>query len=886
MADVSPLVEREVELAALRERLALLRAQPGHGGCVVVHGEAGVGKTSLLQAAARESGDDVAWWWGACEPLLSAPPLGPLLDLIDALPPSLAAAIRSGQQAPQVLAGMLAQLRERARPTVLVIDDAQWADGATLDLLRYLGRRIAPTRALLVIAHRDEVAPDHPLRVVLGSLPPRETLRLGLHPLSPDGVGELARRAGRDPRGLHATTAGNPFFVTELLAGDARALPVAVRDAVLARCATLPGSSRDLLELVSVGPAGLEIETVDAVIDDAAEAIDACVVAGLLRREQGWLRFRHDLARRGVESSLTPQRAATLHGAVFDALQLRGAPPTRLVHHAAHAGVPGAVLQLAPVAAREASDAAAHRQAAALYRLALDHAGALDAAPRAALWMQFAQASFAAQRLADAFEGWREALALRRELGDPLAEGCALRHMAHIEWLRGAIPQGLVHVQASIERLERLDAPRELAMAYATVAQLHLLHETPALAIEWGRRALATLEPIGDPEGLTHALCTVGFASLLRRETPQAWADVERSLALARQHRLDAGVSRAYVNLASLALVHRRLDRLHAVCAEGIAWCEARDLDMSVARLRIREACALGHEGRWGEARESLQRVRAMPVLAPLEDEQSAQQLVLLDLREGRIEAADFPGALAEARRSGIDPWYAPRPVAAAEAAWLCGDAEAVAHVVREALPGALRGGEGWRIGQLACWLRRVGVPVPPLEVAPAEPCALELDGDIAAAAACWAARGCRYEEALVLAHGDAGQQQMALALFEALGAGPAARLVRRRLRDGGGVAVPRGPYAHRRADALGLTARERQVFDLVAQGLSNRAIAQRLHRSERTVENHVSAVLGKLGVQSRADAVARAAPGGVENQGLRRQIRVADTLSAAGRTA
>ena len=160
------------------ERIERLRGGSGAGSCVLVYGEAGVGKTSLLRSVQSRFSADVQWLWGGCEPLLSAPPLGPLIELLDRLPVALAAAVRSGQRLQEVLAGMLAMLRERATPVLLVIDDVHWADSATLDLLRYVGRRIESTRALLVLSYRDDaLAIEHPLRGLLGGLPACATLR-------------------------------------------------------------------------------------------------------------------------------------------------------------------------------------------------------------------------------------------------------------------------------------------------------------------------------------------------------------------------------------------------------------------------------------------------------------------------------------------------------------------------------------------------------------------------------------------------------------------------------------------------------------------------------------------------------------------------------------
>jgi DNA-binding CsgD family transcriptional regulator len=878
------LLERGAELAQLGQRIAALRGDQACGACVLLSGEAGGGKTSLLAEAARRAGSDVQWLWGACEPMLSPPPLGALIDLLDRLPPSLGAAVRAGRHTPDILAGMLALLRESRRPLVLVIDDAQWADGATLELLRYLGRRIDSTRALLVLSYRsDALAADHPLLGVLGSLPPRNCLRLALASLSRSAVAELARRAGRSARGVHQATQGNPFFVTELLAGDAHTLPASVRDAVLARVAPLPPEARDMLELASVSPAQIELEVLDAVVDDAHAAMALCTAAGLLRLDGGALRFRHDLARRAIEASLPPGRAAALHAAVFDALSVRGAqgnagPPqvsllplggadaatrrpwgrllVRLVHHAAQAGLSGAVLTLAPQAAREAAAACAHRQAAALYSLALEHAAALPARQRAALHVAHAEECLLVNRADEARQSRSQALALHRQLGDRLAEGLDLRALAAIEWHCGITPAGTPHARAAIEVLEQLDAPRELAMAYATMAQLHLLGETSLPACEWGLKALALFEGLDDAEGLAFVLNTVGTAQLRSQDLAEAWTMLERSRDIALKRGFESHAARAYMNIASLCLVHRRYADVERACHQGIAYCEAHDMDMWLCRLRIRHSYALLETGRWDAAEAEIVEVRRSPMLSGLEKEQSAHLHALLDLKRGCDRSqAYWSEMIAGQRALGVDPWYCPQAVARCEAAWLRSDDAQVRRIAAEALPPAEVSDERWRIGQLVCWLRRAGGQPPPIVLALPAPCRFELDGDIRAAGQAWAALGCRYEQALALLGGDEAELRDALALLDELGAMPAARIARARLRALGVRDVQRGRNSRTRDDPLGLTAREREVLELLAQRLSNRAIAERLHRSERTVENHVAALLGKLGVSTRAEA-------------------------------
>lgn len=854
-----PLIEREAELALLCGRIAELRGATVSGAGVLLSGEAGGGKTSLLAEAARRAGSDVEWLWGACEPLLSPPPLGALIDLLDRLPLSLAAAVRAGCHAPEVLAGVLALLRDRSTPAVLVIDDVQWADGATLDLLRYVGRRIEGTRALLVLSMRDDaLGSDHALFGVFAGLPPRSCIRMPLSPLSPGAVAELARRVGRSACGVHQATQGNPFYVTELLAGDARTLPASVRDAVLARAAPLSPEARDVLELASVAPAQIQVEVLDAVVDDAHAAIALCITAGLLQLDGAALHFRHELARRAIEASLPAGRAAALHAAVFDALSVRGAPAVHLIHHAAKAGLSGAVLALAPRAARQAAQACAHRQAAVLYGLALEHATTTPAPEQAALHVAHAEECMLVNRVDDAMTSRRQALALHRQFGDRLAEGLDLRALARIEWYRGAPQAGRPYAQAAIEVLEHVDAPRELAMAYATMAELHILGETALPAYEWGLKALELLEGQDDAEGLAYALNTVGTAQLRSQDAPDAWALLKRSLEIALAQGFEDHAARAYMNMLSLYLVHRRYADLELPYAEGIAYCEAHDMDMFLCRLHIRHSYALLESGGWDAAEAEVAAVRETASLTGLEKEQATHVQALLDLRRGSDRSHAYWGEMIDgALALSVDPWYAPQAVSRCEAAWLRGADAQVRRIATAAFDAASISGERWRIGQLACWLQRAGGELPSITQALPMPCRFELDGDPRRAAQAWAALGCRYEQALALLGGDETDLRFALAQLDQLGAAPAARIARRRLRARGVRGVPRGQYGRTRDDPLGLTTREREVLNLLALQLSNRAIAARLHRSERTVENHVAALLGKLGVASRADAAA-----------------------------
>ena len=158
--------------------------------------------------------------------------------------------------------------------------------------------------------------------------------------------------------------------------------------------------------------------------------------------------------------------------------------------------------------------------------------------------------------------------------------------------------------------------------------------------------------------------------------------------------------------------------------------------------------------------------------------------------------------------------------------------------------------------GELAAWLWRANA-LQNVPDAIAEPYAMEIAGRWQEAARTWAALGCPYEQAIVLGwQGGEPEQREALGIFERLGATPAMEALRRRMRSRGVRGIPRGARSSTQNHPFGLTRREAQILELMRDGLRNAAIAKRLFLSPRTVDHHVSAILTKLGVSSRIEAI------------------------------
>jgi predicted ATPase len=345
---------------------------------ILVGGEAGIGKTVLLQEFCSRQ-REMRVLWGGCDDLFTPRPLAPLHDIARQGTPRLLDAIGSGASRDHIFTAALDEL-ERT-PTLLIFEDMHWADEATLDALKFLGRRIQRTHSLLAVSYRDEeVDSAHPLRIAIGDLPRANVRRMLLAPLSQLAVAQLARRAGKSPAGLYHITGGNPLFLTEVLAAGADSIPATVRDAVLARAARLAPRSREIAELVCVVPGRTESWLLDQAMHADGAGIAGCLRIGMVLSADGSLGFRHELVRRALEDSLPSPRRMELNAKVLAILVARsGVPAARLAHHASGARDREAVLRFASLAAAQAISVGAHRQAAAHFETMLEYAG--DLAP-------------------------------------------------------------------------------------------------------------------------------------------------------------------------------------------------------------------------------------------------------------------------------------------------------------------------------------------------------------------------------------------------------------------------------------------------------------------------------------------------------------------------
>jgi DNA-binding CsgD family transcriptional regulator len=863
------LLERGPHLMQLGQYLR--EAAAGQGRLVFVAGEAGAGKTALVTEFTRTAPANTRVLQGSCDPLSTPRPLGPLVDMAGQVGGTLDRLLEVGEQRYDVFRLVLDLLTDRLRPAIAVFEDVHWADEATRDLLRFLGRRAGDTRALLVVTYRDdEVGPQHPLRVVLGDLASAPAVRrLSLPLLSAEAVAVLAAGSDRDPAALHQQTGGNPFFVTEVLAAGGRGIPSTVRDAVLARAARLSAGACELLDTAAVIGAAVEAWLLAEVAGAESGATEECVAVGMLRAGREQFAFRHEIARQAILDVLSPPRRIALHRAVLEALRAAWPGPdqlARLAHHAEEAGDRQAVLEYAPAAARRASALQAHREAAAQYERALRFAGQLDPGERAQLLEDYAGECALIDRLDEAIAARKGAVAIWHAAGVDLREGANLSELGQLLVSAGQNADAEEASRAALQKLEALPESAQLARAFVVRAGLRMLNRDNAEAVAAGWRAIELGERLDSTQTIVSAYNIVGSAMLVSGDD-QGREHLEHSLALARQAGLDDAVAVALGNLGSACGEVYQFALADRYLAEGIAYCLERNFDYS--RLYMSSWLALSHmyQGRWGAAADVASAVLHRPGVAAI-----SRMMALIALGRVRARRGDpevWPAldeALELAQHTGTLQRLGPARAARAEAAWLAGDRHTAAAEARAVYDLAARHRHAWFAGELAFWLWRAGEPVRTPDWI-AAPFRLRIGGDWRAAADAWSDRGCPYERARALFAGDETAQRQALIIFAQLGAAPASAIAARRLRQHGARGIPRGPRSSTRANPAGLTRRELEVLRLVAEGLHNPEIAARLFLSPKTVEHHVSAILAKLGVASRLDA-ARAA----ERLGIRSQ--------------
>lgn len=872
---VDELLERGEAQAQLRKALAAAQAHKGQ--TILISGEAGIGKSALVEQFLSGNKHQCRVLWGFCDALFTPRPLGPLLDFVGALNPTVRQCIELDKGTEAIFSAVLEDLATCTQPTLMLFEDLHWADHATLDLVKFLARRIGRLKVVLLLTFRDaDLHATNPLTSALADLGAARAERLPLKALSRSAVDQMAKKRGRQVSDLFEKTAGNPFYVTEVLASPGDAIPQTVQDLVLARLGRLSAPSVDFCERLCVLPSQWDLAQLKLLQREQSFeldlSIDECVKAGILQVHDQALRFCHELGRLAVRESLPPQRRQALHADLLQALtSVSDINPALLADLAQASGDSGLILKFAPLAGIQAARLGAHREAAAHYFSALRMAQGAPLQTQAELNEMWAyEAGLALQINEKVFAARERAVALWRELGNVERMAHNLRWLSRLHWYFGQKKLADRYADQAIEALETLAPTAELAMAYSVRSQLYVLVSDCAPALMWARRALALATELDAKEARAHALNNLGYGLMISGHGEGA-EYLRQSLQLAVAGGFHEQAARAYTNLSSTLTLHCRFAEAEQIYQEGIAFDREHDLDAWTyfliglyAQLKTVEADfataqTLAIEALDKPAQPALMRWAPTMALGLARSRSGLESVVHGGVQPDKygdaitlLEAGLKVGiALGESQILLLNCW------AIAEAHWLRGRLDKAREAVQLGWDARGKTQDPWLIGRVTVWAKRLGMAIE-YTLPVAEPYQLEIDGELALAAEKWRELGVPFEQALCLMQcGPTGLLE-AIDLFARLRAHPALELATAMARKQGLKGVKRGPYAAAKANRLGLTARETEVGQLVAQGLANAQIALQLKRSVRTVEHHVAVVLRKLQVTQRAQVRAK----------------------------
>ncbi len=852
------ILERTSQISLLEAALGDARA--GNGCLALVFGEAGIGKTALLQQFTMQHRHTTRVLWGACDALFTPRPLGPLYDMLPLMSGELPKVLASGSLNAAIFPAMLDELQKR--PTIVVFEDAHWADEATLDLLRYLGRRISQTSALLVISYRDdELGLRHPLRGLLGEMSSSSiTRRISLPPLSKSAVQTLvdSQDVNVDAAALYRQTGGNPFFVIEALVNPGGGIPASVRDAVLARAARLSISAYAVLEAAAIIGQHVELWLLEAVTGAEAYTAEECMHAGMLLAQDNRLVFRHELTRETILEAISPSRRQVLHRLVLDALKSSphaGSNLARLVHHAQAAGDREAILSFAPLACEAARRSGMPRTESVLWTLMIQYADQLPLLQQAEIFENYGLSCRALPDKSVSINAYRKALELARQAEAPaLTMGSILVRLATMLVTNAQVEEAVSTIDTALAVLEPLPPSLPLALAYKNRAYQLLIRGDYDACVDYAQKGYALAEALGDIYTIMSTLDTLGLC-WLPIDHQRGRQYMEQTLALTLEHKGYWRAGSVYPNLSITYVDIYQLDQAERLIEAGLRFTGEHDNDLAHAVLLAWKGMLKMYTGEWLEADQIAAELIAEPGLPLI-----CQPAVLVT--QGRLLARrGAPGssevldrALEISRKINNLQRIGVVYTARAEAAWLANDPKKTLEEVESFYEVAIKNRQPGFAAELAYWRWRAGDRVETFDWM-VRPFVLEIQGDWQGAADAWDALGCPYEQARALANGDSAAQIAALTIFEQMGALPMAHVVRQQLRHAGVRNIPRWPRLSTRKNPSGLTDRQVEILALLADRMTNAEIAAHLYISPKTTGHHVSAILARLGVSSREEA-------------------------------
>jgi len=856
------LIERDGALELLQTQFKNIAG--GEGLCVVVSGEAGIGKTSLVKAFCKEHKDDCKIYQGACDALFTPRPLAPLYDILWQVNGNLWPHSHTEEKRTDLFASFFRELTTQNQKTIIVFEDIHWADEATLDFIKFFARRIMQIPCLFILTYRDDESSFYSsVKNVIGQIPPDSILRLPLTPLSKDAVTKMASDKGYNGEDVFNISGGNPFYVNEILASYSPGVPDNIKDSILDVYNRQEEGTKFAWQICSVIPEGLEINRFAKLKSSWDEGMDHCFALKIIIVKNDRVIFKHELYRRTIEASLSPFKRIALNKTILDlflpSFEAEG-EIERIVQYAKNSNENKLVVKYAPLAAQQAASVGAHVEASKLFLTAIEYSEGKEETQLAELYEAYAYECYLTNQVKQGIIYTEKLLPLLRKKIDNEKTGNCLRFLSRLCWLDGNRKNAEIFAEQAVALLNNQPSSPAKAMAYSNMSQLRMLFDQYAEAIVWGEKAIRIARELNDQEVLSHALNNVGSVQMLLSPSKQTGVDfLQESLAIALRNSFHEHAARAYSNLGSCAVKMRHYDFAKIILEEGIQYCEERELDSWKLNMLSLKAHVHLETGDWNEAYniadnllKNEDRPRGFKINALI-------VIGSIKMRRGDDDALEL---LLQAKTKAFETMelerVIPSLIALLEYEWLTAkvsinkeDLEWVTNVIDRSIYLVDN-------SEFAFWLRKARNQYLQLKVI-YEGYELNSVAKVQKAVVLWEKSGNPYAQALVLFEGNDDDKRKAITIMHELGARAVCEKIKMEMRASGIRNIPRGLRASTKSNPAQLTNRELDVLHLLQKGIQNKEIAGALFISPKTADHHISNILFKLDVNSRSKAVAEA---------------------------